>query len=728
MTAESDEPADRYVTDNHFSGVAQGPIIQAGQIAAPLTIHMRSATMVADQLTEVAEQLALAVGTRWRREEELHQVQDPIPLPVRWQHAPERLTDDWTNICRVPAGESADPIPLTGDVTKIVAVHRRIPSGRLVVLGKAGSGKTILAIRFVLGSLENRTPADPIPVIVNVGSWNPVAVSLERWLISQLIRDHPGLAAAGPSGSTLAAALVSAGRILPVLDGFDEIADGLHRPALRELNTTTRPLVVTSRPTEYTTAVKGTDVLSAAAAIELVDLTLADLGDYLPRTTRRTTVTEDGATTRNVWDRVLDDLRDHPKEPACAQLTAVLTTPLMVALARANYSDTPDEDPTTLLDMGRFPTPHALEEHLIGGFMSTAYRSTSAVPGRRQWDAERARQWLGYLARHLNRLGKRDLAWWQLGDNLSTLARMVTVGVAVGVCFGLMVWLYYSILNCVVTGSRSIFFWLYEFSISSLVAGVAAGLAFGLALGLVLFIRPSGIEPVTVQWRFFHRTRQPHRGRRVLAMVVVGFVGGVAFGLANQLIFSLVGLVGLGQPIQIRLALFAALVTGPAIALVALATWFEAPLDVRSAVRPADLLRTNRKAAISQALCIAPMLGLATALNGWVVADLLGRYLLGSIEWNLSGAVGWAVSATLGGGLGYVLSLTAWGHWFLRVRIWLPLTGRLPWAVLAFLDDAHERGVLRHAGAVYQFRHDRLKDHLARTVSVPVPGADAAAT
>jgi len=30
----------------------------------------------------------------------------------------------------------------------------------------------------------------------------------------------------------------------------------------------------------------------------------------------------------------------------------------------------------------------------------------------------------------------------------------------------------------------------------------------------------------------------------------------------------------------------------------------------------------------------------------------------------------------------------------------------------AFLDDACRQGVLRRAGAVYQFRHARLQDHL----------------
>jgi hypothetical protein len=39
-------------------------------------------------------------------------------------------------------------------------------------------------------------------------------------------------------------------------------------------------------------------------------------------------------------------------------------------------------------------------------------------------------------------------------------------------------------------------------------------------------------------------------------------------------------------------------------------------------------------------------------------------------------------------GLGYWLSLTAWGQWVILARLWLPLTGRSPWAVAPFLDDA----------------------------------------
>lgn len=38
---------------------------------------------------------------------------------------------------------------------------------------------------------------------------------------------------------------------------------------------------------------------------------------------------------------------------------------------------------------------------------------------------------------------------------------------------------------------------------------------------------------------------------------------------------------------------------------------------------------------------------------------------------------------------------------------------RLPWALMGFLEDAHQRGVLRQEGTVYQFRHTELRRRLA---------------
>src|SRR5882724_6596154 len=50
------------------------------------------------RLAEATDDLAHAVGARWGREEELRRIQDPFPLPVGWQVAPEDVMDHWENI------------------------------------------------------------------------------------------------------------------------------------------------------------------------------------------------------------------------------------------------------------------------------------------------------------------------------------------------------------------------------------------------------------------------------------------------------------------------------------------------------------------------------------------------------------------------------------------------------------------------------------------------------
>jgi hypothetical protein len=42
-------------------------------------------------------------------------------------------------------------------------------------------------------------------------------------------------------------------------------------------------------------------------------------------------------------------------------------------------------------------------------------------------------------------------------------------------------------------------------------------------------------------------------------------------------------------------------------------------------------------------------------------------------------------------------------------QFWLELHHRLPWPLMTFLADAHQRGVLRQVGSVYQFRHIDLQ-------------------
>jgi hypothetical protein len=49
-------------------------------------------------------------------------------------------------------------------------------------------------------------------------------------------------------------------------------------------------------------------------------------------------------------------------------------------------------------------------------------------------------------------------------------------------------------------------------------------------------------------------------------------------------------------------------------------------------------------------------------------------------------------------------AFSAWPSYEIA-RVWLMLRRRLPWPLMDFLADAHQRGLLRQAGAVYRLRH-----------------------
>lgn len=674
-----------------------------GSVSAPVPAPPERPTSVVDErLAEAAGELAHAIRARWQREEEQRQIHDPFPLPVRWQPMREELIDSWANIRRSRAGGPTEPLDLTGQLDHVVEIYRRIPSGRLVVLGQAGSGKTILTLRFVLDLLRDRADTDPVPVIFGLGSWHPTTMTLRDWLIAQLQREHPSLGAPGPNGTTLAAALVETGRVLPVLDGFDEIAEGLHRAALEALNATSLPLLLTSRPNEYAEAVARADVLTAAGGVQLVDLTPTDLADYLPRTTRRT---GDAGT---AWQPVLTALRDHPGDAASANLAAVLTTPLMVGLARTIYSDTPDHDPADLLNTTRFPTAAAIEDHLLGNFVPTVYRDR---PGAQRFPPDRVQHWLGYLARHLARLGTYDLAWWQLGTSMRLPVRMLVVALTAGF-----------VLGAVDIGIEAIV--LGELTASGVVLGVmlaaVIGAAIGLAYGLVHRSRFAGLEPSRVSLRLARTARPPgHLRSRFRIAFVAGLLLGCGYAATRELARRIVLGVGEGLTVAAMDAVLFGLIFGVvAGAMVAFIARCETPLDVASAGSPTDLLRANRRTVLIQLAVFGPAFAITVPLALWATVALLRQLPAESVlgiefVWTplaglLLGLIGGIVGA-----LGYLLSMTAWGQWLMFTRLCLPLTGRLPWAVRDFLDDAYRRGVLRRAGAVYQFRHARLQDHLA---------------
>ncbi|HEX3587993.1 MAG TPA: NACHT domain-containing protein [Pseudonocardiaceae bacterium] len=677
--------------------------------------------------------LAAAVRRQWTDELARRSVRHGAPLRVRWE-----------NTARPVAGHLADVVredlahPLTavsGDTAEdLITLLDSLQDGQVVIIGEPGSGKTVLTVQFALQVLAQRQADDPVPVLLTLSSWNPAAEDLPTWLARRILEDYPALGNEEVYGMNAASALVAHGRVLAVLDGLDEMPASARPTAMATLDRSAgaeHPMVVTCRSKEYEDAVATHgEFLSRAVVVELQPVDFAEARRYLiaaaPAGTRR-------------WQSVLDELDAQPNAP----LARVLTSPLMIALARTVYT-APASSPGELLTDARFAKSDQIESHLLDGFVDAAYRDTPVIPETTltpRYPPQRAKEWLVFLARHLSDQQIGDLAWWHLWDMVPRAGRALVAGVAVGLVFGLS---------------------------NGLVAGVAAGQASGLTAALAVgpgsgAVSAVGYCLVAALIAGFGRPRPPTRAQLRFQRTTRPFLGRFAASGGMGLTVALTA----GMPVSSAIGL--GLVVGLAFAA---QVWLDTPTDATERPTPRVALRQNRTAALGFGLTLAVAFGFFESMNsrlgaaqsfaaagplrllviavvavvaggcaGYVLYGWIGCAVLGLIEASVSGFV--LVESASGGLVGLVfvpfsglqllhsgtfdalfgitfglavgvtgVIARAWGS-FCLVRIWLALRGQLPWRLMRFLDDAHRRGVLRQSGAVYQFRHARLQDRLA---------------
>jgi NACHT domain len=491
------------------------------------------------KLSRIADALAIAVSAQWQAEALVRRLHDPYPLPVRWEPADASLVAIWDELVATatsglgwpapppPGGWALGPRELAGSGDELVDVLARVPTGRMVVLGEPGSGKSMLMVRLVLDMLERRKVGEPVPVLVGIASWDPTTEELRGWLQARLSIDYPALAdpVSMATGTTTGIdALLRRGLIIPILDGLDEIPDALRGPAVARINDAVRPgeqIVVTCRTAAYKTAVRPTDgievTLRAAAGIGLRPLDSHTVADYLRADTG-------GPSAAARWEPVLGALITG------GPLGLVLSNPLMAGLARAIYNPRPHEqirplpNPAELCD---FSDASAIEQHLFDAFIPSVYRPElgAARPLRR---AQKAGKWLSFLASHLERdTHGSDLAWWQLRK---ATPRWVT-GVAAAITTGL----------AVILAIEAAFFVLgvtYFGLTRGLGAGIKLGVT-GLALGskfvpllALLAALVAGVTTIltdeTAQYSRFISPRRP---------LTISIISGLVFGLMAGIVF-----------------------------------------------------------------------------------------------------------------------------------------------------------------------------------------------
>jgi len=686
-------------------------------------------------VSQATDDLASSLSQQLAEEEQLRRINDPRPLPVRWD-VTALAKAAMPGVTFGSVDDNLEEMWLTGfagQFDDIASVFNRVRSRRLVILGPVGAGKSVLATKLARELLVTRQPGMPVPVILPAANWDPDR-KLVSWITTQLISNHPGLAVrvkAATGEATTLAHLIASGSVLPIIDGLDELPHQLRTKVITEINAAGShlPFVITSRSEQYLTAIaEAGRALSRAMVVEVLPLQIPEVKAYLTEAT--------AAVPARRWDKVFDRLDAEPK----GTLASVLATPLMLWLARTVY-DLANSDPSELLHYEQFGTPQAIEHHLLDVFVLTVY-AREPVVARHRWRPEKAQRWLAFLADYLEKTGSPVIEWWQLNRSargwrpVGTVIRWVLLS---SVAWGLLVWVlrrhsywrngtYYhhsSLLGLLLGGplgqaaSNPINRILHDFfsrhSIHVFRLQLGADLRFLLGgsflslemrgaliaafLGTLAIARSSlPTQPKWASGRFF----------RAMAVALIKEIGTIIIIIIPAVIILLSilqshSLKEQNQAVQTLSTLSGSLWIRIFLALLivdALASATKScisPLGIYKNLSPTSTLLLDRRATFLAQ--VPPKASGVTFIWLWCGIDVAVAYGLFSVVTILC-------RIFFGG------RRTA-SDFYADCRIWLICGRLLPWRMMAFLADAHQRGVLRRVGAVYQFRHISLQQRLA---------------
>lgn len=624
--------------------------------------------------------------------------------------------------------------------TRAIDVFGELENKRtMLILGEAGSGKTIALLEIACESINDarQDTSLPIPVVLNLSSWaaEKQQKPLGDWLVQELNRIYQFT-------EKQCRAWVENQQLLLLLDGLDEVKKTKREACIIAINQFLREnerteMVVCCRIKDYKNL---SEKLQFQSAVFYKPLTKDQIDRYFHDAKEELSV--------------VDELRK--KENAIQEL---LESPLILNIVTVAYKNKEELSHKNSLSERRC---HLYDNYIHRRLEEEEEQSSNSEPSKFKYSKEQSLKWLSWLAQKMNQKSQEVLLIEQIQpDWLPTVTQkwtyVIVFRLILGIIFGLVTVLHFStqITDNLVD------------QLSLVIPSVIAALASSLS-SLVLF---SFMPRIILK---FIPRRIPKRISKRISQFMPGAISGLIYIIIAAPIVYTIMENDLGND-KWRKVLSPLTVDGVLMGII-LSSIYRKKIDQKIGI--IDDLKLDEKKAIRYSsvglicgtiyvlarLCFSKRYDLSnpkhlldiliellifTILPGliglldkgdnleqttipnqgvWKSARNAGRffaiffpvgilcslnYARGGIHEVISIALAIGLLAALVGGKGPVFAgFVLIQHFTLRIIFWLQ--GFTPWNYAHFLDYATARIFLRKVGGGYIFIHRQLREHFAQ--------------
>jgi DNA polymerase III delta prime subunit len=295
-----------------------------------------------------------------------------FPCKIHLQEQPDAVKNPW-HLAVQETNMPPRPLPVG---TRITQVYDDA-GGELLILGEPGAGKTTLLLELARDLLDRAEDDEiaPIPVIFTLSSWAEKQLPLAAWMIEELQSKYQ-------VPRQLAHSWVQTDRILPLLDGLDEVHE-VQLPACIEAINRYRqehgllPMVVCSRSDNYF-AQQARILLHTAVVVQ--PLTREQIEAY---------ITSAGESLKALQVALQND----------PILQEIASNPLFLTILAHTYHDLPGED--VCVGAASVPRRRAVLERYVQRVLQ--HRKAS-----KHYTAQQIKRWLSWLARQETKRGQTE--------------------------------------------------------------------------------------------------------------------------------------------------------------------------------------------------------------------------------------------------------------------------------------------------------------------------------